>query len=441
VDLVVRRGGHALSGVLVPPPDKSISHRALLGALLCEGETVVEDLSEGLDVVATRRAVEAWGAQIEVLDPRRLLVRSPGLQRLREPGDVIDVGNSGTLARLGLGVGTLVAGTTVLTGDASVRGRPMDRVIGPLRSLGAVASARGGDRFLPAVVRGSRLAGGTVELEVASAQVKSALLLAGLGASGPLSVVEPLPTRPHTEELFAALGLEVGEEVDPAGRHWIHLQPGLPYSPGRLRVLGDPSAAAFFVVAAASRPEAHLEVHNVYLGPSRTGFLEVLARMGATVERLGDQTLVVRGAQLVATEVEPREVPSLIDEVPALAVAFALAEGTSKIRGARELRVKESDRITTTAAMLRAFGAAVHTFDDGLAVHGPVRAGEPREPIVVESHRDHRIAMSAVVAAAVLGVEARVRDAEWITTSYPSFLNDAAALLGVAIEHVEAPAS
>lgn len=420
MDLVIRPGAHAPSGVLEPPPDKSISHRALLGALLARGTTIVEGLSRALDVTATLEAIRAFGAVVSERANGTLEIDGPGIEGLVEPEGVIDVGNSGTLARLGLGVATLVPGLVVIDGDASVRRRPMARVIEPLRSLGAVIDARGA-RWLPAAVRGARLAGGTIELRVASAQVKSALLLAGLGAASAVSVVEPVATRPHTEELLGLLGLEVDEEELADGRHRVSVVPGTPRPVERIVVARDPSAAAFFVVAAAATPGARLEVRGAYLGPTRTGYLDVLRRMGAEIEVLGRDTVIVRGAALGATTIVADEVPSLIDEVPVLAVAFAAARGTSRIEGAAELRVKESDRIETTARMLEAFGATVETSHDGFVVEGPT---SPSGPVLVDSVRDHRIAMSAAVWAATQGIGARIRDAEWVATSYPGFVDD-----------------
>lgn len=433
MDLVIEPGAHAPSGLLEPPPDKSISHRALLGALLVRGATLVEGCSGALDVTATLGAIRALGAVVSERANGTLEVEGPGVGNLVEPDRVIDVGNSGTLARLGLGIATLVSGLVVLDGDASVRRRPMARVIDPLRRLGAVIDARSGARLLPAAVRGARLTGGTIELEVASAQVKSALLFAGLGAASPVSVVEPIATRPHTEELLRLLGLEVDEEDLDDGRHRVRVVPGTLRPVERIVVARDPSAAAFFVVGAATTPGARLEVRGAYLGPTRTGYLDVLRRMGAAIEVLGHDTVVVRGASLHATTVVADEVPSLIDEVPALGVAFAAARGTSRIEGAAELRVKESDRIETTARMLGAFGASVATSHDGFVVEGPV---SPRGPVLVESERDHRIAMSAAVWAASLGVAARVRDAEWIATSYPRFTDDLVRLCE-AVVHTE----
>ncbi len=421
--------------MLIPPPDKSISHRALLGALLALGTTTVVGCSRALDVEATRRAIAALGAAVRVVDGTTLEIRGVGPTGVVEPDEVIDVGNSGTLARLVLGVATLVPGMVVVTGDASVRRRPMDRVVLPLRALGATIRARWGDRRLPAVVVGSRIRGGVQTLPVPSAQVKSALLLAGLGASEPLTVVEPVPTRPHTEELLETLGLRVERATLPEGQHMVRLTPGTPRTPGTVRVLGDPSAAAFFVAAAAATPGARLEVRGLYLGPTRTGFVEVLRRMGGEIELLGHETLVVRGSSLRGTTVGASEVPSLIDEVPALAVAFALARGESRLSGAEELRVKESDRIETTAAMLRAFGATVTTTHDGLTVHSG--AGRSRGTLTVDSGADHRIAMSAAVLACALGQAARVQGAEWIATSYPGFLDDLVRLCAVEAEMVE----
>ena len=376
-------GPHPLRGRIRVPGDKSISHRALLCAALAGGASEVSGLSDGDDVVRTARAVEAMGA-------RRDGDRITG-GRLREPAHVVDVGNSGTGIRLLAGVAAAQPFLTVLTGDASIGRRPMDRIADPLRTMGARIDGRDDGRFAPLVIRGGGLAGIRYRLPVASAQVKSAVLFAGLGAEGETIVEQPVPTRAHTEELFALAGVDVTVDGEV-----VRLRPGR-LRPFRLTVPGDPSQAAFWLVAAAIVPGSDVTVEDVYVGPARSGFLDVLDRMGAGVERqpTGDRraTLRCRAGALAATTVSGLEVPGLVDEVPVLAVAAAVAEGTTVFEGLAELRLKESDRMATTVALLRAMGGQAEADGDRLVVTGAgrLRAG------LVEADGDHRIAMAGVV--------------------------------------------
>ncbi len=413
-----------LSGDLQPPPDKSISHRGLLLALLAEGTSRLDNLSSALDVAATGSMVELFGASLETKGSVTL-VESPGSAGLREPDGVLDLGNSGTGVRLGIGVATLVQGVSVFTGDDSLRRRPMGRVISPLKELGASIWGRGGDGMLPVAVRGGGLRSGVVHLRVASAQLKSALLFAALGVDGPVSVVEPTLSRPHTEELFTLTGVGFDEDLDEqGGSHRVTVSGPAQPSPFNFRIPGDPSAAAFFVVAASCIPGAVLTVKDLYLGPTRAGFIEILAQMGADLV-LGDSHVAVKGAPLEGTEIGGRIIPSLIDEIPILSVAAAMADGVTTIRDASELRDKETDRIETTAGFLRAFGVEVMTLPDGLVIHGGLRPGSLREDRRrVMANLDHRIAMSAAVLGLLAGGVTEIDGVETVATSYPAFFSD-----------------
>ena len=407
-----------LRGRLRVPGDKSISHRALLLSALAAGPSRISGLSDGADVVATRRAVESFGAQVTE-DASDLIVE--GGDR-HEPDTVIDVGNSGTGIRLMTGWAATLDGLSVLTGDRSIARRPMGRVVAPLQMMGARIDGRAGATLPPLVVRGGRLRGLDYELPVPSAQVKGAVLLAGVGADGPTTVREKLPTRAHTEQMLATCGIRV--ESDGAGAITVH--PGQ-VQPVDWAVPGDPSQAAFWVVAACLVPGSDLTVERVYVGPHRAGFLDVLRRMGADVELVDlDPTTTVadiraRTSSLTATEVGGAEIPGLIDEIPALAVAASAAAGTTIFRDAAELRVKESDRIESMVTALTAVGAHVAGRPDGLEVRGsdrPLTGGQ------VDSMGDHRVAMSLAVAGLTGTAPVRIDGWESVATSYPRFEED-----------------
>jgi 3-phosphoshikimate 1-carboxyvinyltransferase len=410
-----------LTGRLRVPGDKSISHRALLLAALAGGRSRLDGLSAGLDVRATLAAVEAFGADVEHLGPHTVTVAG-GAGRLHEPAAPIDVGNSGTGMRLLAGWAAPQPGLVILVGDASVSARPMDRVTVPLRSMGAAIDGRQGGRLAPLVIRGADLHGIDYEVPVPSAQVKGAVLLAALGADGPTTVREAVATRAHTEEMLAAAGVEVT-----SGGGAVTVTPG-PVAARDIDVPGDPSQAAFWVVAACLVPGSDLVVERVYVGPGRAGFLDVLLRMGAdvTLEAVDDvdrtADLHVRAAPLRATDVGGEEVAALIDEVPVLAVAAAHAEGTTTFADAAELRVKETDRIATMTSELHAAGAEVEERPDGLVVAGT--GGRPLPGGSIRSHGDHRVAMALAVAG--LASEHGVRIDGWdaVATSYPSFKED-----------------
>lgn len=419
-----------LRGTLRVPGDKSVSHRALILAGLASGSSTITGLSAGGDVQHTRANMVDMGVGIDEADDARpghpigtLTVVGGALQ---EPRRVLDVGNSGTAARLLAGVCAAQSFLSVIVGDNSIAGRPMGRVTDPLRRMGAHIDGRQSGHYTPLVIRGGHLSGIDYTSPVASAQVKSAVLLAGLGASGRTVVRERVTTRRHTEEMLSDHGVEITNEPLSSGGSVVTLTPG-PVQPGAFQVPGDPSQAAFWICAAAAIPGSDVTVENLYLSPERSGFLAVLARMGANLDIDHPGGVVrVRGSELVGTVVEAAELPDLIDEVPALSVAAALAStGSLEFRGAAELRTKESDRIETVAAMIGALGGVAETGPDALVI-----TAHDLRPGTVQSHGDHRIAMAAAVAACGLDASGDVEIAGWdaVATSYPGFLADLDAL-------------
>ena len=421
---VVVGGARPLRGRLRVPGDKSISHRALLFAALADGRSTIAGLATGADVAATRRSLELLGVRIKG-SPERLTVSAKGVEALREPEAVVDCANSGTAMRMLTG---LLAGRSflsVLDGDESLRTRPMARVVDPLRTMGAVIDARANGTLAPIVVRGGALTGSRHAPSVASAQVKSALVLAGLQASGTTEIVEPIASRDHTERMLAALGAP----VTTAGGI-VRVESGAP-DPFELEVPGDPSSAAFFVVAACITPGSEVVLEGVALNPSRIAFVDVLRRMGAEISveqhevRIGEPVgdITVRAAPLHGTTIAGDEVPSVQDEIPVLAVAAAFADGVTDIRDAAELRVKESDRIGTVQQELGQLGIAVESRPDGLLIRG----GRPRAGSL-KGHGDHRIAMAAAVAGHAIEADSTVRGWTIVDVSYPDFLADFARL-------------
>jgi 3-phosphoshikimate 1-carboxyvinyltransferase len=410
--------GGPLVGKLRVPGDKSVSHRALLLAARAEGTSVLRGLSDGDDVRRTALAMRAVGALVERSGSEAHV--SGGSAQLHEPEGPIDVGNSGTAIRLLAGWLAAYPWFSVLYGDSSIATRPMGRVTEPLRRMGATVDGRQQGQFPPLAVRGGRLSGIDLRMAVASAQVKGAVLLAGLGATSPTTVREPAPTRAHTEEMVAACGGDVTVSDDGAT---VQVRPSALRS-FTLDVPGDPSQAAFWVVAACVLPGSDLTLEGIYVGRARAGFLDVLRRMGANLEvslRDGNTADIrVRAASLRGTTIGGPEVAGMIDELPALAVAAAFATGPSEIRDAGELAVKESNRIVTISSELAAMGARVEARADGLTLSG---GGELRGA-VLHSHGDHRIAMAMAVAA--LGAEggSRVEGWESVASSYPTFATD-----------------
>jgi 3-phosphoshikimate 1-carboxyvinyltransferase len=419
-----------LRGNLRPPSDKSVSHRAALIAAMGEGETTIDGYLDAADTRSTLAAVRALGAKVHGVNgepiAQRLRVQGVGLRGAAAAS--IDVGNAGTLLRLLPGwVAGQETGVWTLDGDESIRRRPVDRIAAPLTLMGARVECRD-DRLPPLRIEASPLHGISYELPVASAQIKSCLLFAGLLAEGETRIAEPLPSRDHSERMLSAAGAEVVRR-DGA----IAVRPAVRLEPGEVVVPGDFSSAAFFLVAALLVPGSDIGLTDVGLNPTRTGLLTILERMGAQIdveagaERGGEPSgrLRVQGSDLHGTEVGGEEIPLAIDELPLVALAACFAEGETTIRDAAELRRKESDRIATVAAALTALGATVETNEDGMRIEG----GSGLRGGAVDSHGDHRIAMLGAVAglASREGVEIAGMDAAAV--SYPGFEADLTSLI------------
>ena len=410
------------------PGDKSISHRALILGALTVGETNIGGLLEGEDVLHTADAMRALGARVERTGEYAWRIHGVGIGGFAQPAGVLDFGNSGTGCRLAIGAVAGAPVTATFDGDASLRSRPMRRVLDPLEKMGArIVQAADGGR-LPLTLQGAVDPIPIVyEPPVASAQLKSAVLLAGLAAPGETTVIEAEATRDHTERLLKHFGAKITSR--PHGDHGrrIVLQGQPELEPATVLVPADPSSAAFPLVAALIVPGSELILDAVMTNPLRTGLLTTLREMGATIEAIGKRDdggeevadLLVRASVLKGVEVPPERAPSMIDEYPILAVAAAFAEGITRMRGLKELRVKESDRLAATAEMLRANGVTVEIEGDDLIVHGK---GRPSGAGEVKTHMDHRIAMAALVMG--LGAEnpVRVDDSAFITTSFPGFV-------------------
>ncbi len=425
--LLSRHAG-ALSGVTRVPGDKSISHRALMFGALALGESRIEGLLEGEDVLRTAAAMRALGARVERGTDGTWRLWGRGVGGLTEPADVIDMGNSGTGARLLMGLVATHPFTTVLTGDASLRSRPMKRVTDPLGLMGAGFVARGGGR-LPLAVTGTDMPLPIrYDLPVASAQVKSAILLAGLNTPGKTTVVERAATRDHTELMLRAFGAEVTVEPLAEGGNAISVT-GHPELTGRpVIVPGDPSSAAFPAVAALLVPGSDIHLPGVGINPLRDGLYRTLLEMGADIrfDNCRDQAgepvadLTIRASTLTGVDVPADRAPSMIDEYPILAVAAACARGTTRMRGLAELRVKESDRLALMAKGLAACGIAVEEEADALIVHGT--GSPPAGGATIAVHLDHRIAMSFLVLGMVARDPVTIDDGAAIDTSFPGFV-------------------
>ena len=409
------------------PGDKSISHRALMLGALAVGETKVTGLLEGGDVLATAAALRAMGADIERTGESAWSIHGVGVGGLMQPRQALDMGNSGTSTRLLMGLAASHPIVATFTGDASLSRRPMGRVIEPLSRMGADIAASPGET-LPLSVRGMAPAVPIeYRLPVASAQVKSAVLLAGLNAPGITRVIEPVPTRDHTERMLKGFGAELSVEETADGRV-IRLTGEADLRPQAIEVPGDPSSAAFFIVAALIVPGSELRIDNVGLNPTRAGLIAVLRQMGASIEEADPREvggepvadLVVRHSPLKGVEVDPRVVASMIDEFPAFFVAAAFAEGQTVTRHLEELRVKESDRLATMAEALAAIGAGVVERQDGLVINGsggePLAGGGP-----IATRLDHRVAMSLAIAGLASRDGVEIDDARPIATSFPDF--------------------
>ena len=431
------RSSARLRGELRLPGDKSISHSALILAALADGESRIAGAGDGADVSSTAGIVAALGATVERLprDGRTVDYRvvSPGADGLREPGTTLDCGNSGTTLRLMSGVLAGLPLTATLDGDDSLRRRPVARIIEPLRSMGAALQARRNDSLPPLTVIGrTPLRAIDYTTPVPSAQVKSAILLAGLRAEGQTTVRESVATRDHTERMLRARGVPVERRDSPDGSVSWTVQGGVAVHAIAERVPGDVSAAAFWLVAGAIHPDAELVLRDVGLNPTRRAVIDILSSMGADIEvrPLGDRPddgigepladLVVRSSRLRAVELGPGEVAAAIDEIPVLCLAATAATGTTVIRGAGELRHKESDRIAGTAAGLRALGARIDVDGDDLRIDG----GSPLRGDVTDSLDDHRLAMTFAIAGLIAAGETAIGRPASAGISYPGFFDD-----------------
>ena len=421
--LVIRSIGQALHGRIRVPGDKSISHRSLMLGALAEGETVIHGLLLGEDPRSTAECFRAMGATISDLNAEAVTVKGIGLGNLREPEDVLNTGNSGTTTRLMLGILASHPGKFfTVTGDRSIRSRPMSRVVKPLQQMGAQIWGRNTNSLAPLAIQGQALKPIHYQSPIASAQVKSCILLAGLMTEGQTTVTEPALSRDHSERMLRAFGAELS--IDPE-THSVTITGQARLRGQTVIVPGDISSAAFWLVAGAIVPGSDLTIENVGVNPTRTGVLEALAQMGADItlenqrEVAGEPVadLRVRHSQLKGCTIAGDLIPRLIDEIPILAVAATFATGTTVIRDAEELRVKESDRITITATQLNRMGASITELPDGMEIIG----GRSLTGAEVDSHTDHRIAMSLAIAALNAKGVTTIHRAEAAAISYPDF--------------------
>ncbi|MBU1026922.1 MAG: 3-phosphoshikimate 1-carboxyvinyltransferase [Candidatus Margulisbacteria bacterium] len=405
------------------PGDKSISHRAVMLGALAKGETVINGFLASADCLATVECFRKLGVEIERLkDGGPLAIKGKGLKGLKGTKEVLNVGNSGTTMRLMAGILAGQPFTTKITGDESIQKRPMMRVVKPLREMGASIDGRqeNDNIYAPLKISGGNLAPIEYELPVASAQVKSAILLAGLFAKGETVVIEKNQARDHTERMLEYFGASL--KVTGSG---LRVTGGKDFDSKEIDVPGDISSAAFFMVAGLIVPNSELTIRNVGLNPTRMGIIEVLHRMGAEVE-VRDETIisgeprgdiVVRSSELRSTVVQGEIIPKIIDEIPIIAVAATQAQGVTEIRGARELRVKESDRIKTVCSELKKMGAKIEELEDGMIIEGPTKLIGAK----IKSYGDHRIAMSMAIAGLIAEGETTIDDAACIETSFPGF--------------------
>ncbi|HIK37372.1 MAG TPA: 3-phosphoshikimate 1-carboxyvinyltransferase [Geminocystis sp. M7585_C2015_104] len=422
--LIISKNAEGLEGEIKIPGDKSISHRALMLGSIAEGETIIKGLLLGEDPRSTARCFAAMGVEISELNSSQVTVTGVGKRGLQEPANVLDAGNSGTTMRLMLGI--LAAQQDkffCVTGDESLRSRPMSRVIKPLREMGAIIYGRNGNENAPLAVVGQKLKPIHYHSPIASAQVKSCILLAGLMTEGKTTVTEPFLSRDHTERMLQAFGAKL--EID-ADTHSVTVEGPSQLQGTTVIVPGDISSAGFWLVAGAIVPSSDITISNVGVNPSRTGILEALERMGADITIMNEREMAgepvadlrVRHSSLQGCTLSGEIIPRLIDEIPILAVAACFAKGTTIIRDAAELRVKESDRLAVMASQLSKMGAKVTELPDGLEIHGV----ETLQGAQVDSYNDHRIAMSLAIAALKARGETVIRRAEAVSISYPDFV-------------------
>jgi len=409
----------ALKGEITPPGDKSISHRSLMLGSLATGTTLVRDFLISDDTLSTANAMRALGASIEI-SGTQVLVKGNGIYGLKEPNQIINCGNSGTTTRLLIGLLSPQAFTSTLTGDKYLQARPMKRVVGPLVQMGAKINGNEEGNKLPLTITGSKLNGISYELPVASAQVKSAILLAGLYAEGETEVIEPEPSRDHTERMLSYLGVPIKKNG-----HSIKINKVSKINSGEIIVPSDLSSAAFFIVAALITPGSEVLIKNVGINPLRTGIIDILKNMGGDIEIINERDvngepigdILTRSSNLHATEISGDVIPKAIDELPLVAVAASFAEGETLIKDAKELRVKETDRIHAMATELGKLGVKVEEFEDGMSIIGT----QSLRGAKCSSWGDHRIAMSIAIAALRAKGETEIIDADCVSVSYPGF--------------------
>lgn len=408
-------------GEFTPPGDKSVSHRSLIIGTLAAGTTEVSGFLNCDDTISTANAMRKLGSEIEI-NGGGVTITGKGLSGLSEPEDVIDAGNSGTTTRLLTGLLSAQGFFSALTGDMYLRARPMRRVVDPLRLMGAKITGRKGGNKLPLAIDGGRLNGVSYELPVASAQVKSALLLAGLYAEGETEVIEPEPTRDHTERMLSYFGVMLNKNGNR-----IKITRQNEFNGRDISVPGDLSSAAFFIVAALINPGSEVLIKNVGINPLRTGVLDILGQMGGNIEILNEREvsgepvgdILVKSSDMRGTEIKGEMIPKAIDELPVVAAAACFADGETIIKDARELRVKETDRIRAMTAELRKLGAHVTEFEDGMSITG----GGSLKGAQCSSWGDHRIAMAVAVAATRAGGETVIDDSDCVSVSYPGFFD------------------
>jgi len=427
---VIKPSSSPLSGEVFVPGDKSISHRAVMLAAIGEGDTVIRGLLRGADNLATMGAFRAMGIEMEDRG-NAVVVHGRGLRGLKEPGNVIDAMNSGTTARLLTGLISGQGFFSVITGDESLRTRPMGRVVRPLREMGAVITGRKDSTLLPLAIGPANLRGITNETPVASAQLKSAILLAGLYAEGKTTVIEPAKSRDHTEQMLRAMGAEITMD----GRI-VAVEGGAVLNGMEIDVPGDISSAAFLMVAALIVPGSELLIRNVGINPTRTGIIDILKKMGGDIQienKRGEgleptADILIRASRLKGIEIDGEALLPAIDEFPIITVAAGFAEGSTKISGAGELRVKESDRIAAMAGILTRLGVRCDEADDGMTIEGAgfgaLRGG------TFKTHGDHRVAMSLAVAALGASEDVSIYDASCVDVSYPGFFRDLTRVMG-----------
>ena len=434
-DRIELKRAKKLKGRIVPPPDKSISHRAIILSSISKGRSIIKNFLRAEDTMSTLKAFRKLGIKIEEVSPPthpspsrgegkgggELIIHGKGIHGLKEPEDIIDCGNSGTTIRLLSGILSGNSFLSILTGDDSLRKRPMERVIKPLKQMGAEITARAEDKYPPVVIKGKKLKAIKYDMPMASAQVKSAILLAGLYADGETVVTEPIKSRDHTERMLPFYG--AGIKVDGLD---IKIKGNAELKARDIDVPGDFSSAAFFIVAALLVPDSEILIKNVGINPTRTGLLDILKAMGAEIglansrDVSGEPVADIHcksAAGLKAINITKEQIPALIDEFPVLCIAAAQADGITTIRGAEELRVKESDRIKAMAEGLRKMGVEVEEFKDGLSIKGNARL----KGAVIESYGDHRIAMAFSIAALVASGTTKINGISAVNISFPGF--------------------